>query len=345
VDISGAQPPAYEATADSVGEGIYLAGDPAISYQGAKEILDVSAREASGGAFFHFINRLFGDDVENIQYARLSQADTSITLQFNGQQAEFEYSSGPDHGIIAVELDGVPYLDDQDEPYTIDAYSPKLRYGELSTTISAQIPGEHTLRIMNTGEKNTESTGTLMGIAKLNILPPSRQSNLLYILGLIIIVEVVGLLFAWLFGYRLFASLAATLDTKRSILLALVTYSVIAVWGYFLNSTIEFWFLAWMVAIVQGGSQALSRSLYASMSPAAKSGEFFGLFGIMEKFSTILGPILFAAAAAVFASSRPAIFSLIAFFIIGGWLLISVNVDEGRRVAKVEDAAILGSET
>ncbi len=345
VDVSGAQPPAYEAIADFVGEGNYLTGDPAIHYEGAMEILDVSAREASGGAFFDLINRLFGDDVENVQYARLSQAGTSITLQFNGEQAEFEYSSGPDHGILAVELDGVPYLDDQEEPYTIDAYSPKPRYSELSTTVTAQTPGEHTLRIVNTGEKNPESTGTSMGISKIKILPPSRQSNLLYILGLIIIVELVGLLFAWLLGRRLFASLAATLNTKRSILLALVTYSIIAIWGYFLNSTIEFWFLAWMVAIVQGGSQALSRSLYASMSPAAKSGEFFGLFGIMEKFSAILGPILFAAAAAAFASSRPAIFSLIAFFIIGGGLLITVNVEKGRQVAKEEDASAFIADT
>jgi UMF1 family MFS transporter len=81
------------------------------------------------------------------------------------------------------------------------------------------------------------------------------------------------------------------------------------------------------------------------MSPSAKSGEFFGFFGIMEKFSTILGPILFAAAAAAFGSSRPAIFSLIVFFIIGGGLLMSVNVDEGRLVAREEDAALHESGT
>jgi UMF1 family MFS transporter len=344
LDVSGAPPPAYEATANYVGEGTYPIGDPAIHYQGAYEILNVSAREASGGTFFNFINRLFGGNVENVQYALLSQADSSITLLFNGQKAEFEYDSGPDHGIMTVELDGHPHLNDQEETYTIDTYSPKLRYGELSATINAQTPGEHTLRIINTGEKNLESTGTVIGIAKIKIFPPTRQSNLIYILGLILIVELIGLLFAWSLGSRLFASLAATLDTKRSVLLALVTYSIIAVWGYFLNSTIEFWFLAWMVAIVQGGSQALSRSLYASMSPTAKSGEFFGLFGIMEKFSSILGPILFAAAAAIFASSRPAILSLIAFFIVGGWILMKVNVDEGRRVAQREDALASGAE-
>jgi UMF1 family MFS transporter len=113
------------------------------------------------------------------------------------------------------------------------------------------------------------------------------------------------------------------------------------VWGFFLNSVIEFWFLAWMVAMVQGGSQALSRSLYASMSPAAKSGEFFGLFGIMEKFSAIIGPLIFSAAVTTFGNSRPAVLSLIAFFIVGGLLLTFVDVEEGRRVARAEDAAYL----
>jgi UMF1 family MFS transporter len=124
----------------------------------------------------------------------------------------------------------------------------------------------------------------------------------------------------------------------------LIVYSVIAIWGYFLDSVVEFWCLAWLVACVQGGSQALSRSLFASMSPSSKSGEFFGLFGIMEKFSTILGPLVFAFAATTFGSSRPAILTLIAFFIIGGYLLTRVDVAEGRRVAQEENALFLGAE-
>ena len=132
------------------------------------------------------------------------------------------------------------------------------------------------------------------------------------------------------------------MDTKRSILLALLVYAMIAIWGFFLNSVVEFWFLAWMVAIVQGGSQALSRSLYAAMSPAAKSGEFFGLFGIMEKFSAIIGPAAVCRwPGYLFGSSRPAVLSLIVLFIIGGYLLTRVNVEEGKRVAQEEDAALL----
>jgi UMF1 family MFS transporter len=80
------------------------------------------------------------------------------------------------------------------------------------------------------------------------------------------------------------------------------------------------------------------------MSPAAKSGEFFGLFGVMEKFSAIIGPAMFAAAGIIFGSSRPAVLSLIVLFILGGWLLTRVNVDEGKRVARAEDAELLDGE-
>jgi UMF1 family MFS transporter len=172
----------------------------------------------------------------------------------------------------------------------------------------------------------------------LEVLPPIRKSNLPVVLGTIIGLELIGVLFALLLGRPLFGRLAGTLDTRRSIILALSVYAVISVWGFFLDSVIEFWFLAWMVAVVQGGSQALSRSLYASMSPAAKSGEFFGLYGVMEKFSAIIGPLLFAAAAAAFNSSRPAVLSLIVLFFVGIFLLTRVDVEEGRRVAKEEDA-------
>ncbi len=191
---------------------------------------------------------------------------------------------------------------------------------------------------------NTGGPGTVLAFEQVEVLPPARQSNLPGIIGVILAVQVLAAAFAALFGRALFSGWVEQLDTKRSVILALAVYGVIAVWGYFINSTLELWLLAWMVAIVQGGSQALSRSLYASMSPAAKSGEFFGLFGVMEKVSTIAGPILFAAAAAIFASSRPAILSLVAFFVIGIALLTRVDVEEGRRIAAAEDAALLGAE-
>ena len=329
-DTIGTLPPPYDSTMESVGQGVYLADDPNIIYTGSWESELISA-ETLGEA-------------EGTIYMETSEVGARYDLPFNGQNVTIRFSTGPDHGIWVVQLDGGPLLDaDTSEPIHIDGYNPTFRF-EMVETIEVETPGEHVLSLINTGDKNLESQGNVMSLAEVEVLPAVRQSNLVLILGLILVVELVVLLLAWLLGKPLFSRLAEMMNTKNSILLSLLAYSIIAIWGFFLDTVIEFWFLAMMVAVVQGGSQALSRSLFASMSPAAKSGEFFGLFGIMEKFSTILGPLVFAFAATTFGSSRPAILSLIAFFIIGGYLLTRVNVEEGRRVAKAEDALLLGGE-
>ncbi len=96
-----------------------------------------------------------------------------------------------------------------------------------------------------------------------------------------------------------------------------------------------------MVAIVQGGSQALSRSLYASLSPPSMSGEFFGLFSIMSKFASFLSPVFFVVAIALFDSSRPGVLSIVVFFLVGGLLLSRVNVSAGRKTAQEKEAEML----
>jgi UMF1 family MFS transporter len=340
-DVTGAKPGPFQATERTIGEGVYDISEPALQLEGRWDLVELTGREISGGGFFAGINRLFGEQVENVTYVRSSDPNASFTLPFNGRRVQITHSTGPDHGIWAVRIDGEPLLDEGGDAVMIDAYSDRTRYGILSEVLQAGQPGEHTLTLENSGEANPLSMGTLLTVAQATVLPAARQQNLLLILGLILALQAVGALFALAFGRALFSGLADRLDTKHSVILALAIYAIIAVWGYFLDSTIEFWFLAWLVAIVQGGSQALSRSLYAAMSPAAKSGEFFGLFGVMEKFSAILGPILFAAAGAIFASSRPAILSLIVFFIVGIGLLRVVDVDEGRRIARQEDAQLL----
>jgi len=282
---------------------------------------------------------------EDASYASSSMPGAALSFDFNGQQVEITYSSSSSGGIWTTELDGQPVIDeDTGEAIEIDTYQETIRYG-VTETFKADDAGMHTLRILNTGQANSSSQGTEISISQAKVLPPIRASNLLLVIGIIIGLELVGLLLSFLLSKPLFGRIAEKMNTKRSIILALSVYAVIAVWGFFLDSVIEFWFLAWMVAVVQGGSQALSRSLYASMAPAAKSGEFFGFFGIMEKFSAIIGPLIFAAAVATFGNSRPAILSIIVFFIIGGFLLTRVNVEEGRRAAREEDAKLLGTAT
>ncbi|HJU88707.1 MAG TPA: MFS transporter [Gemmatimonadaceae bacterium] len=154
----------------------------------------------------------------------------------------------------------------------------------------------------------------------------------------ILIVQFVGVPFAFLFG-----TLAGRLGTKRSIYLALVVYTGISILGYFMRTATHFLILAVLVGMVQGGAQALSRSLFASLIPRYKSGEFFGFFAVMEKFAGILGPAVFALTIGLTGSSRNAILTIIAFFAIGGYLLSKVDVEEGQRIARDADAKTLAA--
>jgi UMF1 family MFS transporter len=149
----------------------------------------------------------------------------------------------------------------------------------------------------------------------------------------ILMVQFVGIPFSFLFG-----SLAGRIGAKRAVFLGLLVYTAISVLGYFMRTATHFFVLAGLVGIVQGGTQALSRSLFASMTPPHKSGEFFGFFSVFEKFAGIFGPLFFAAAIAFTGSSRAAILSVIAFFVVGGALLATVNVLEGEQAARDAEA-------
>jgi UMF1 family MFS transporter len=324
-NISGAPLPSYTSSARSVGEGEYNATDDTFSYRGSWTEQTVAAETI----------RAEQDRIYRLTSDRGAQVD----FPFNGQKLTIVYSVGPDHGTWNVEIDGRPLEDKDGRPVTINSYNPNTRY-ESTSTLQASEPAEHVLSLVNRGERDRRSSGNLLSVAAVRVLPPLRQSNLGMVIAMIFALEGICLLLALLLGKVLFYRLAEKMDTKRSLLMALTVYSVIAIWGYFLDSVVEFWCLAWLVACVQGGSQALSRSLFSTLIPAPKSGEFFGLFGIMEKVATIFGPLVFAAAAAVFGSSRPAVLSLIVFFIVGMILLLRVDVEEGRRIARAEETEL-----
>jgi UMF1 family MFS transporter len=149
------------------------------------------------------------------------------------------------------------------------------------------------------------------------------------LIGAILLVQFVGIPCTFLFG-----SVAGHIGAKRSLFLGLLAYTVISILGYYMTTATHFYILAGLVGVVQGGTQALSRSLFASMIPQHKSGEFFGFFSIFEKFAGIFGPLIFAGTIAATGSSRNAILSVIGFFAVGAVLLALVNVEEGQRVAR-----------
>lgn len=121
-----------------------------------------------------------------------------------------------------------------------------------------------------------------------------------------------SLLFGWI-GDRIGA--------KRGILIAIAVYICATFGAFFLDTVVEFFGLAVVIGLVQGGVQSLSRSYFGRLVPPGKSAEFFGFYNMMGKFATVLGPLLVGFVALYSGSSRASIASLVILFVIGGVLL------------------------
>ncbi len=129
----------------------------------------------------------------------------------------------------------------------------------------------------------------------------------------------------------LFAKLAQKYDTKKALFVAIGTYIFITLWASMMQEEYEFYILAALIGMVQGGIQALSRSYYAKMIPHEQAAEFFGFFNFLGRFAAIFGPLLIGFVAVSTDSSRLGIVSVVVFFIAGGILLYMV--DE-KKIAK-----------
>jgi UMF1 family MFS transporter len=148
------------------------------------------------------------------------------------------------------------------------------------------------------------------------------------LIGALLMTQFVGIPFSFAFG-----RLARWIGAKNSIMFGLFVYTAISVASYFMETALHFFILAFLVGTVQGGTQALSRSLYGSMLPKEKTAEFFGFYGMSSKFAGIVGPLVFAVVSQVAGTSRLSIFSLVVFFIGGALALSRVDVERGVRAS------------
>jgi len=147
----------------------------------------------------------------------------------------------------------------------------------------------------------------------------------------LLITQFVGFPSALGFGY-----LGGKIGTKRAILIAIAVYFILSIWGAFMRGKEEFYILAVIIGLVQGGIQALSRSYYAKIVPIEKSAEYFGFYNMIGKFAVIFGPILMGGCGLATRSlgysaeiaSRVSIISICLLFMTGGILLCFVK--EGR---------------
>lgn len=148
------------------------------------------------------------------------------------------------------------------------------------------------------------------------------------LIGALLMTQFVGIPFTFAFG-----RMAGYLGTKNSILLGLSVYTVISIGAYFMETAVQFWILAFAVGTVQGGTQALSRSLFGCMLPKDKTGQFYGFYGMSSKFAGIVGPLVFALVSQLTGSSRLGIISLVVFFITGALMLVRVDEKKGIEAA------------
>ena len=153
---------------------------------------------------------------------------------------------------------------------------------------------------------------------------------------------IVALLLTQFIGFPaalVFGRLGERIGAKTAILIGLGVYVFACVWGYFIHESWEFYVLAGIIGLVQGGVQALSRALYARLIPANKSGEFFGFYNMLGKFAAILGPLIMGVVSVATGDPRLSILAIIVLFVAGGALLLAVNerhgVEHAHALARV----------
>ena len=164
----------------------------------------------------------------------------------------------------------------------------------------------------------------------------------------LLVVQFVGFPAALAFG-----KLGQKWGVRRSIFLAIGMYMGITLWGTMISNKGEFYALAVMIALVQGGVQALSRSYYSRLIPVNKAAQYYGFYNMLGKFAAILGPALMGAVVLLARNlllppsptaedvliagrlaSRWGLGSIVILFAIGGLLLYFVDEEKGRREAR-----------
>jgi len=152
------------------------------------------------------------------------------------------------------------------------------------------------------------------------------QSNDLIVA--LLITQFVGFPAALVFG-----KLGERIGAKAAIFIGIGVYILVTLWASSIEVVREFYILAAIIGLVQGGVQSLSRSFYTRLIPAGKSAEFFGFYNMLGKFSAILGPLIVGWVSVVTGSPRYSILSVVVLFLAGAVILYFVNEEKGRMMA------------
>ncbi len=179
----------------------------------------------------------------------------------------------------------------------------------------------------------TDAIGTIikMGVTYATEIGIETETIVLVVL----VIQFVSIPFAIIFGW-----LAKKIGTKKAIIIGLSIYIVATIGAYFMTSAVHLWGVGISIAMAQGGTSALTRSLGARLIPKSKSGEFFGFVSVMIKFGAIIGPFVFGLISQIMGSSRLGFLSLILFFLVGIYLLARVDETKAIELALNEEAQL-----
>ncbi len=213
-----------------------------------------------------------------------------------------------------------------------------IGFKQLARTIREIRRFPETLKFLGSFFLYNDGIQTVIAVSSTFAAAPLLRGGLALDLSTLTIVILI-IQFTAFFGALFWGRLATWVGAKQAVIISLVIWSAVVIYAYYGlrgdNRVLEFMLLGVVIAIVLGGSQAISRSLFAQMIPSGREAEFYSFYEISDRGTSWIGPLLFGLINQISGSLRPAILSLIFFFIVG--LVTLPFVNEKKAIQDVKD--------
>lgn len=217
----------------------------------------------------------------------------------------------------------IPMLKNVKQKYYIEGKPSKVKESFLMLAVTAKdiVKNKMVLYFMIAYFFYIDGVHTVITMATAYGVDVGVDSDRLLII--LVAIQLVAFPFAILYG-----KLAKVFGARKMIMTGIITYTIISIYGFFLKTELDFWILAMMVASAQGGIQALSRSYFGKLIPKNKSAEYFSIFNIFGKVSSIFGPLLMGIVISITGETRYGILSLIILFVLGAFFFLKIKDEE-----------------
>lgn len=136
-----------------------------------------------------------------------------------------------------------------------------------------------------------------------------------------------------MFGAIIFGYVLDKIGAKRTISVTLFIWLIVVIWAFFCKNAKEFYFVGMLAGIAIGSSQSSSRTMLALLTPREKTAEFFGFYSVTGRLASIFGPLVYGEISRITGNQRWAILSVIMFFVVGFFVLQTVNEEKGKTAA------------